>query len=186
MEDIQIVDLYWMRSEDAIPQTAAKYGALCRYIADRILHDDRDSEECVNDTYLHAWKSMPPKRPDILSAFLAKITRNLALDRYEKDQAKKRGGGECPLVLDELEECIPGPDAPDKVSDSLVIRYTLNRFLSKLPADKRKIFVLRYWYLEPVKEIAKKCKVSESNVKMTLQRLREELKQLLAEGGIYA
>lgn len=185
MEDCRIVDLYWARSEEAIPQTAAKYGSLCRYIADRILHDERDSEECVNDTYLRAWETMPPKRPDILSAFLGKITRNLALDRYEKDRTKKRGGGEYSLALDELGECIPGPDAPEKISDSLVIRYTLNRFLSKLPADKRKIFVLRYWCLEPVKEIAKKCGVSESGVKMTLQRSREELKQLLAEGGIY-
>ena len=185
MEDCRIVDLYWARSEDAIPQTAAKYGALCRRIADRILYDNRDSEECVNDTYLRAWETMPPKRPDVLSAFLAKITRSLALDRYEKDKAKKRGGGEYPLVFDELEECIPGPDAPEKVSDSLVIRYTLNRFLSKLPESKRRIFVLRYWYLEPVGEIAKRCRVSESSVKMTLQRARAELKKMLEEGGIY-
>ena len=107
MDDKQILDLYWERSEAAISETSKKYGKYCRYIAFNILHNDEDSEECVNDTYLRAWNSIPPNRPSVLKTFLGKITRNLSLDRYELLNAKKRNGGQMPLILDEIQECIP-------------------------------------------------------------------------------
>ena len=105
MDDKQILDLYWERSEVAISETSKKYGKYCRYIAFNILHNDEDSEECVNDTYLRAWNSIPPNRPSVLKTFLGKITRNLSLDRYELLNAKKRNGGQMPLVFDEIQEC---------------------------------------------------------------------------------
>ena len=107
MDDKQILDLYWERSEAAISETSKKYGKYCRYIAFNILHNDEDSEECVNDTYLRAWNSIPPNRPSVLKTFLGKITRNLSLDRYELLNAKKRNGGQMPLIFDEIQECIP-------------------------------------------------------------------------------
>ena len=111
MDDKQILDLYWERSEAAISETSKKYGKYCRYIAFNILHNDEDSEECVNDTYLRAWNSIPPNRPSVLKTFLGKITRNLSLDRYELLNAKKRNGGQMPLIFDEIQECIPSLDS---------------------------------------------------------------------------
>ena len=184
MEDSRIIDLYWVRDEQAIPETGKKYGKYCHQIAYRILSDELDSEECVSDTYLHAWNTMPPKRPDVLSAFLGRITRNLALDRCVKACAQKRGGGEYPLVLEEMNQCVPDRRAGSDPADTLFIRDTLNGFLGNLSSRDRKIFVRRYWYLSPLREIARDYGLTESGVKMVLLRARNELKQLLAEGGI--
>lgn len=162
MDDKQILDLYWERSEAAISETSKKYGKYCRYIAFNILHNDEDSEECVNDTYLRAWNSIPPNRPSVLKTFLGKITRNLSLDRYELLNAKKRNGGQMPLVFEDI----------------------LNRFLSSLSLEQRKIFMRRYWYLSPIKEIATEYGMSESKIKMSLFRSRNELKKLLEKEGI--
>lgn len=115
MEDRQIVDLYWARSENAISETERKYGRYCYYIAYNILHNNEDSEECVNDTYLNAWKAMPNQRPSKLSTFLGKITRNLSLNRWELYNAEKRGSGQIPLALDELHECIPTSNCADQL-----------------------------------------------------------------------
>lgn len=184
MEDKQIVDLYWARSEKAISETADKYGRYCYTIAYNILHCNEDSEECVNDTYLHAWNAMPDQRPNRLSAFLGRITRNLSLKRWEKYTAKKRGAGQVPLALDELRECIPATNQTDSVADDIVLTDVLNRFLASLTAEKRNIFMRRYWYLSPVAEIASDLAISESEVKMSLLRSRNELKQLLEKEGI--
>ena len=184
MEDKQIVDLYWARSEKAISETADKYGRYCYTIAYNILHSNEDSEECVNDTYLHAWNAMPDQRPNKLSAFLGRITRNLSLKRWEKYTAKKRGAGQVPLALDELRECIPATNYTDSVADDIVLTDVLNRFLASLTAEKRNIFMRRYWYLSPVAEIASDLAISESKVKMSLLRSRNELKQLLEKEGI--
>lgn len=184
MEDKQIVDLYWARSEKAISETADKYGRYCYTIAYNILHSNEDSEECVNDTYLHAWNAMPDQRPNRLSAFLGRITRNLSLKRWEKYTAKKRGAGQVPLALDELRECIPATNYTDSVADDIVLTDVLNRFLASLTAEKRNIFMRRYWYLSPVAEIASDLAISESKVKMSLLRSRNELKQLLEKEGI--
>lgn len=184
MNDSKIIDLYWERSEAAISETANKYSKYCHYIAYNILHNNEDSEECVNDTYLRAWGTMPPRRPNQLSTFLGKITRNLSLNKYEWYSAEKRGLGQVPLVLDELQECIPGVNNVEQVVDDMVLVQIFNHFLANLPKDTRKIFVRRYWYLSPIKEIAADYKFSESKVKMMLFRTRNELKQVLEKEGI--
>jgi RNA polymerase sigma-70 factor (ECF subfamily) len=154
MDDKQILDLYWERSEAAISETSKKYGKYCRYIASNILHNDEDSEECVNDTYLRAWNSIPPNRPSVLKTFLGKITRNLSLDRYELLNAKKRNGGQMSLIFDEIQECIPSLDSTENIVEEIALTDILNRFLSSLSLEQRKIFMRRYWYLSPIKEIA--------------------------------
>ena len=184
MNDKQIVDLYWARSEDAISETSKRYGRYCHYIARNILHNDEDSEECVNDTYLKAWEAIPPHRPEKLSAFLGKIVRNLALNRYKRYTAEKRGNGQVPVALDELQDCIPASGSVAETIDDFLLVDIFNRFLAGLPAEKRKIFVRRYWYLSPIKEIAKDYSISESNVKVTLLRIRNDLRQILEKEGI--
>ncbi len=182
MEDRQIVELYWRRSEAAIPETEMKYGGYCRAIAMHILASKEDSEECVNDTWLRAWNSMPPARPDRLRAFLGRITRNLSLDRYRLDTSKKRGGGQLELALDELCDCLPdsrsGPDA-----DEFALTQLLDRFLASLSGEARVIFLRRYWYMLSVREISDGMHIGESKVKMSLMRSRERLRALLEKEG---
>ncbi len=181
MEDRNIIDLYWQRSEEAIAMTASKYGPYCRSIAWNILYNSEDTEECVNDTYLRAWNTIPPQRPRILQTFLGKITRNLSLDRWRKIHAQKRES--CVLLaLEELEECIPGSDG--NLSEDLAIREALNGFLRSLKPEQRKVFLRRYWYFCPVKEIAEDYGISESKVKMLLLRTREKLKAHLESEGV--
>ncbi len=184
MEDKQIIDLYWERSETAISETANKYGRYCHYIAYNILHREEDSEECVNDTYMNAWKSIPPHRPSVLKTFLGKITRNLALNRYEYFTAEKRNSGQVPLALDELRDCLPSANNTEKVVDDIVLTETLNRFLSELSIEQRKILMRRYWYFSSVKDIAKDYGISESKVKMSLLRSRNALRHFLEKEGI--
>ncbi len=184
MEDAQIVDLYWARSESAIAETAEKYGRYCHAIAFNILHNDEDSEECVNDTYMKAWNAMPDARPRRLGAFLGRITRNLSLNRLEQLRAEKRGAGQVPLALEELADCIPATDSAERIIDDLALTNALNRFLTSLSAEKRIIFLRRYWYLSPVEEIAEDLALSESKVKMSLLRSRKELKLFLEKEGV--
>ncbi|MBO4872549.1 MAG: RNA polymerase sigma factor [Lachnospiraceae bacterium] len=184
MKDAEIVELYWARDEQAIRETAEKYGRYCQTIAFNILHDREDSEECVNDTWLHAWNAMPDQRPERLSAFLGRIARNLALKKREKDSAQKRGAGEVPLVLEELSDCLPAADHSDRIVEDMVLAEAFNRFLASLKAEQRKIFLRRYWYLSSVREIAADLGISESKVKMSLLRSRKELRQLLEKEGI--
>ena len=184
MEDQQIIELYWQRSEDAIVQTARKYGRYCYSIAYNILQNECDSDECVNDTYMRAWNSIPPRRPTLFSALLAAITRNLALDRYKHDSARKRGGGQVELALDELHECIPGGRSEEELIENRVLTEALNRFLGALPEQTRKIFMLRYWHLCSVRKIAQSMGLSESGVKMSLLRTRRQLKAMLQKEGI--
>ena len=184
MDDLQIIELYWARSESAIAETAHKYGPYCRFIAYHILHSEEDSEECVNDTYWKAWSAMPPQRPHQLRTFLGKITRNLSLNRYEKNAAEKRGAGQVPLALEELAECVPAPDSVERAVDDLALTQLLNEFLGGLPSETRRIFLRRYWYFCSVKEIAADFGISESKVKTTLFRTRNRLKQLLEKEGV--
>lgn len=184
MDDKQIVDLFWKRSEDAIKETSKKYGRYCHFIASRILHNEEDAKECVNDTYLKAWETIPPKKPEMLSAYLGKITRNLALNRWEYYDAKKRGNGQLSVILEEVKECIPATNHTESIVDRLYLTEVLNRFLAALPAEKRKIFVRRYWYMSDIKEIAKDFHMSESKVKMSLLRLRKECQEFLEKEGI--
>lgn len=185
LDDARIIELFWERSETAVAETEEKYGKYCRYIAYGILRDKAETEECVNDTWLSAWNSIPPTRPNKLSAFLGRITRNLSLNRRDKRLAKKRGGGRTALVLDELAECIPAPKNADRVVENIALTDALNRFLKSLTEEKRRIFLRRYWYMSPVKEIADEYGLTESKVKMTLLRTREELKAFLEKEEIY-
>lgn len=185
MLDEQIVDLYWARSEDAILETQIKYGNLCHSIAYKILKSTEDSMECVNDTYLKAWNSMPTQRPDRLSAFLAKITRNLALNKYEYYSASKRGGTQTELALDELMDCVSGNESTDSVVDEIFLTNILNNFLKSLSEKNRNVFVSRYWHMLSVKEIADKYGLKENYIRVSLYRSREILKIILEKEGIY-
>lgn len=183
MDDSRIIELYWDRNEDAIAATASKYGSYCASIARNILSAKEDSEECVNDTYLSAWNSMPPNRPAILSSFLGKITRNLAFNRYKHNTAEKRGGGEAPLVLDELGDVVSGRDSVEDEISRQELVSAINAFLKTLSRDKRAVFVCRYWYFDSVSEIASRFGMTENSVYVTLSRLREKLRIYLNERG---
>ena len=184
MEDQEIIKLYWDRSEQAIAESDRKYGRFLGKIAWNILFSREDTEECINDTWMHAWNAMPPHRPSPLRSFLGKITRNLALNLYERNHAEKRGGGETALGLDELAECVAGRDAVSGTAERLVLAKTLEIYLAGLKPEQRRVFVRRYWYMSPVKEIASDFGMSESNVKMTLLRARKELREMLEKEGI--
>ena len=184
MEDEKIIELYFARSETAITETSAKYGAFFRRISRNILSSEQDTEECVNDAYLKAWNSIPPKKPDKLQAYIGKIVRNLSLNRYRRLTAEKRGAGEIPVALSELEECIPTADTVQMECDRAELSAALNRFLKSLPEEKRTVFLRRYWYLVPVKDIAEQCGMTESKVKSMLLRTRDQLKQFLAKEDI--
>ena len=183
MEDQEIVALFWARSEEAIREASGKYGRYCRYIAEQILHSREDSEECVNDALLQAWRTIPPQRPQHLSVFLGRITRNLSLNRWEREQACKRGGGQVPLALEELQECLPSPRS-GQLAEDLALSEACSRFLDSLPAEARRLFLRRYWYFTPIKEIAAAFGLSESKVKMSLLRSRRKLKKYLEKEGI--
>lgn len=183
MEDKQIIELYFARSEQAIAASEGRYGPYCRRIAHNILQSREDSEECVNDTWLKAWDAMPPQRPNKLSAFFGAITRNLALHRWEAGRAQRRGGGQTALALEELGECIPGKDDTAAVIDALALKELLDGFLRALSAADRRIFLRRYWYLCPVKDIARMENATVSRVKMSLHRSRAKLRDTLEKEG---
>lgn len=184
MEDSRIIELYWERSESAIAETSNKYGRYCYSISHNILHNDEDAEECVNDTYMRAWNAMPPLRPNRLSIFLGKITRNLSLNKYKRFNAEKRGFGETPLALSELNDSIPSSSDLEQATDDLLLVEALNGFLAEQPRKKRVIFVQRYWYLMPIRELAELYNSSESQTKSLLFRMRNELKTYLEKEGI--
>ena len=183
MEDYEIVEMYWDRDENAIARTDQKYGKYCRKIAYSILFDREDTEECVNDTYLQTWNSIPPQRPEKLSTYVGKICRNIAINLYEKLNAAKRGGTETDACLDELAELVGKNSDAEEQLDLSVLTDTINAFLRNCEKEARIIFVQRYWYMIPVKEIAKENRISESKVKMTLLRTREKLRDYLLEEG---
>lgn len=185
MEDSRIIDLYWARSEEALSETARKYGRYCHSIARNILNNDEDAEECVSDAYLRAWNAIPPARPARLQTWLGRIVRNLSLNKREKALAEKRGAGQLPLILDELAECIPdGPDG-EALTESILIRDVLDRFLEALPPEARKIFVRRYWYLSSLREISEEYGISEGSAAVSLLRTRMKLKSVLEKEGIH-
>ncbi len=184
MEDSKIVELYLNRDEKAIYETKQKYEKYCSYIACNILDSSQDSEECINDAYLAIWNSIPPSKPSSLRAYLGKIVRNIALNRYHKNKAKKRNFG-VEIVLDELSEVISDTSNDGRnLTDELTLKYALNTFVGSLKKETREIFVRRYWYLSSVKEIALDYGISESKVKVTLLRTRELLKNFLEQEGI--
>ena len=177
MEDYQIVDLYWARKEKAIAETDKKYGKMLHSLSYSLLSSHEDAEECVNDTYLGAWNTMPSARPMYLGSFLSKITRRLSIDRWRREHREKRGG--VAGVIEELTDCIPDEDTPAREYERGLLRGELNAFLRTLPEEKRAIFVRRYFYAQEIRTIAQEVGVSEANVKIVLHRLREQLKQRL-------
>ena len=181
--DETIVDLYWDRDERAIEETDRKYGAYLMTVAHRILHSREDSEECLNDTYLKAWNSIPPARPGVLRAFLSKIIRGTALDRYEERTRKKRIPAELCVPLSEVESLLPD-SASDDEAEAREIAAILSAYLDKTTDRKLYIFVSRYFFVMSVREIAEKLGCSESTVHKELAAIRQELREKLAEGGI--
>ena len=184
MEDKKIVDLFWMRSEQAITETAAKYGKYCHSIACNILSNNRDAEEAVNDTYMGAWTSIPPHRPSILRTFLGKITRRISLKKYRDQNRDKRGGGEVALVLEELGECVASPVTVEDEIMAKELGKALNRFVSELPDIERKVFICRYWFIDSIDTISRDFGFSNSKTKSILYRTRMNLLTYLREEGL--
>jgi len=182
MTDNEILTLYWQRSQQAVEETEKAYGRYCHCIASRILRNDEDAGETVNDAYFKAWNRIPPERPSSLKHFLGVITRQLAINRLEKNTAAKRGGEQYMLVFDELAECVSGNEMQDP-AELLALRDVLNRFLAEQPARSRRIFVQRYWYMYSIAEIAANQGVGQSKVKMQLRRTWAKLKEYLLKEG---
>ena len=183
MDDKSIVDLYFSRDQEAITQTDKKYGHYCYRIAYNILTNREDAEESVSDTYVAAWRAIPPRRPSVFSTFLGKITRHIAIDRWRERNASKRGGGEVPLALEELQDCVAGMQNVEMDYERKEIIKAYVRFLDALPVTERRVFLCRYWYVDSVEAIADKFGFSQSKVKTMLHRTRAKLRKQLAEEG---
>ena len=184
MEDSRIVDLYWARDEQAIAESDRKYGRLLRSVAFSCTGSREDAEECTNDTYLEAWGAMPTARPDSLGAFLSRIARRISIDRFRRDHRQKRGGMGAETA--ELTDCVPdtAEPSPAEAYDAKGTREVINSFLAGLPADRRALFVNRYFFGLSIAALAKTAGLTQANVKVILHRLREELKRKLEEKGV--
>lgn len=184
MTDERIIELFWQRDESAVSETALKYGGYCRVVAGNILPSSEDCEECLNDTWLHAWNSIPPQRPKNLRMFLARIARNLAFDRFRKQNAAKRGGGETELILEELSECVSGGNSVENTVLSKELGGAINKFLGTLSERDRNVFIRRYFFAESAEIIAKKYALTANNIMVILTRTRKKLKDYLAGEGL--
>ncbi|MCQ2539469.1 MAG: sigma-70 family RNA polymerase sigma factor [Acetatifactor sp.] len=183
MGDTEIIDLYWARNESALSESQKAYGHYCHSIAWNVLHDTEDSDECVNDTWLRAWNSIPPNRPAKLGLFLGTITRNLALDRWKGQRTLKRGNGEMTVVLDEIAECVSDKKTTEDIVEAKELKNAINRFLRTIPERDCNIFLRRYWYMEEYAEIAKRYSLNLNTIKSSLFRTRNKLKDYLQEEG---
>lgn len=184
LKDTEILDLYWNRNERAIVETQSAYGGYCYSIAWHILYDKEDSDECVNDTWLRAWNSIPPNRPGRLALFLGTITRNLSLDRWKGRRTMKRGKGEMTVALDELAECIPDTYSTEDAVEAAELERLINAFLHTLPERDCNVFLRRYWYVEEYGAIAGRYSMNLNTVKTSLFRTRNKLKKYLEKEGI--
>ena len=182
MNDEQIIQLFFTRNEDAIRQTDDRYGAKLTRLSENIVGSREDAQECVNDTYLKAWNTIPPRKPNIFSAFLGKITRHISIDRWRKQSAQKRGGKEIIFALDELGECMDENTLEATVSQRELTRI-LNDFLTGLPETERNVFLSRYWYMDSIDTIVKITGFSQSKVTSMLHRTRNKLRKRLSEEG---
>ena len=183
MEDSGLIELFFDRDEQAISETDKKYGGLCTTLAKNILGSTEDAQEIKNDTLLALWKSIPPHRPEVLSAFITKTARNLTLNRLRSHKAQKRGGGEYQLALDELGDIITTPESVTDSCEAGELQQIINSFVSQLDVDKQQIFLLRYYYLFSVSEIAKRTGSRQGRIKTALMRLRQALKERLESEG---
>ena len=185
MEDSKILDLFFERSEQAIWELDHTYGAAVRKTAGNLLRSPQDVEECVNDAYLGVWNSIPPHRPEPLVSYVCRIVRNLAVSRLRSETAAKRSSG-LDLVLEELEECIPDKTDVEGELEARELAASIDRFLESLPCQDRCLFVRRYWFADPVHEIAKHTGLRENRVSVRLFRLREKLRKHLQKEGLLA
>ena len=183
IKDEKIIELFLARDEEAVARASGKYGAYCTAVAARILSDRSDVEECVSDTWLGAWNSIPPHVPKVLRTFLGRITRNLSLKRRRELTAEKRGGDQVAASLDELAEITAGTGSAESGIEAEELVSAIDGFLEGLRPEQRKIFVKRYWYFMPISEIAGELGLTESKVKMTLKRTRDALGKKLREEG---
>ena len=183
MQDAQIVELYWNRDECAITESDLRYGAYCRHIAMNILTSFEDAEECVNDTWLRTWESVPPQKPDSLAAFFGRIVRNLSISRFRANRAQKRFDG-ISVLLSELDDCVPSGDSVAKAVEGKLLSEVLDRWLSMLPSDDRVLFVRRYWFGDAVNTLAKEIGVTQNRMAQRMMRLRKSLKLALEKEGI--
>ena len=184
MDDQEIIARFFARDEEGLTAARARYEPYCATVARSLLNDPRDQEECLSDTWLRAWNAIPPQRPRSLGAFLAKITRNLAINRLRDGNAQRRGGGQVPLALEELGECVSPEGSPEGELDRQAAEEALNRFLDGLPPLQREVFLRRYWYLDSIEDIARRAGWSKSRVTTTLHRLRVRLRAHLIQEGI--
>ena len=185
MTDESIIQMFMQRNENAIKETQAKYHDYCSSIAYNILKNNEDVEECVNDTYLALWNSIPPENPEYLKAYAGKITRNLSLKKLRASATVKRGGNSTTLSFEELENCLGEDQRFNDVLDSILISRALSDFLRTLPDHERRVFVCRYWYCDGIEDIAKRFGFGKSKVKMILFRTRGKLSQYLSEKGVF-
>ena len=185
MKDSEIVELYWQRNEEAIIATRDRYQTYLLRIAHHILSVIADSEECVNDTYLGAWNSMPPHRPAVLQTYLGKLTRRIAIDRYRKNSAGKRGGGEVAQSIEELQDCLPGQGSVEEEIEHRELTAAMDRFLRNLPPEKQRVFLLRYWYSLPISEISALMGFRDTKTVNMLSRIRKALKVHLEQEDIF-
>lgn len=183
MEDSTIIDLFWARSEDAIRETTRKYGSYCSSIAWNILHNRADTEECLNDTWLQTWNSLPPQRPQVFPIYLGTITRNLALNRIRSASAQKRGSNRLELAYEELQECVPDKFSVEDQIAARELGQILDRYLRELPEKDCSIFLRRYWYMDSLSQIAKRYHMTEGGIKAKLHRIRKKLKIYLEQEG---
>lgn len=180
MEDAVIVDLYWARDQQAITESERKYGAFCGALARNILSSLQDAEECVNDTWYRAWDTIPPQRPNSLRAYLGRIVRNLAIDRWRRGKAQKRGEG-MDVMLSELEGCLPGGTTPEQELENRAITQAIEGWLDSIGREERAIFLRRYWYGTAVSELAKSWGCTPNRMSQRLLRLRTSLRRYLEQ-----
>ncbi len=184
MTDAELIALFWERSESALSETQRKYGGYCRRVAENVLGSREDAEECLNDALYAAWNAIPPERPDSLSAFLAKITRNHALTRLRSRRRQKRGGGETEILLSELSDCVPTGDFADKLIDGRFLGEVISGFLKSQSEVNAAVFTERYFYCKTIAEISRESGFSKSKITAILFRMREKLKLALSENGV--
>ena len=185
MNEEEIVELLWNREESGVRQLENKYEKYCMTIVMRIVNNIEDARECLNDTWLRVWNSIPPHRPENLSGYVAKISRNLALNRWQKNRAAKRGGDVMKMAIEEIQECVPGKDTPEQAVLVKEIKETIEKYLKTKDAGKRTIFLQRYFYMMELGEISDCMGIKETTIRSILSRMRKELKEYLAEEGIW-
>lgn len=183
VEDNGIVMLYFDRDEQAIAETEKKYGGYCLSLAQAIVKDPETARECVNDTWLRAWNAIPPQKPVVLRLFLAKITRNLAFNTYRQNTARKRGGGEVDLALEELKDCVPAQGGVQDALDARELGRVIQEFLQTQSRRDRNIFIRRYFCVESISAIAERLGLTEANTRKILTRTRNKLRDYLTKEG---